>query len=972
MADVTSATRRVPKATYVPLIIPMNTSSPGGAIAKFAFLRQLALQPGEVAAAEDAQPAPSVNDSSAKLLAAIPWSVLRMFEGSPLPSQLPSPSLLAPVTSDTLLAFGNAIKTLRRQALASAKPEDLSKQRNLLNIGTVVTQSFENAFTVTPLGMLNLERVEMTPAGVTRGELIATIPLAPMEQTAVIQQEWSWTSQDFTSVVKDSLDNFSATGVTDDTELAQSTTTQVQHNNQFNITTTASGNYPFVSASASSGFTAQDAHSQSATDSVKHAVATTRQASSRVKQSHKVTISTKTVTGTSQTTTRTLSNPSPTDPMRIDYFSMMRKWRVGLYRYGLRLTYDLAIPEPGGALRQAYMLLDDLSTQAGAPFSFKLPASALTETPNSWQDLADQWGAQLSPPPGGKVVTKDAPTDGLSTNDDAWHMWTATFQVDDGYQVDHVGMTAMLGANEDAPRANILDPNSKQYTFSVIGTDFGVVTGQVYWPNRDPKTGVESEQYVTLNAAGAPFLAGGSGEQSISYMMQYVAQAKVSFSMFTVPSEATMNEWIQDSWIALYNAAQTAYYANQQSLNAQIAQVQASINDIDTLTLRREENDEIMKGVLRWMLGPTFDFMPQDVVDLYGSPDPKVDPVGYDRLVHGVAFTGNDLAAKDVTLSATNWATMFQYGEMVKFVNEAIEWENVLYFLYSYFWDVPESWEFIRQIRHPDATRQAFLRAGSARVVLTIRPGYELAWVSFVETGGFGEVLTPNHPYVSVAQEMMDYANTNYPGIPPANPAANSEPDDGAWAMTSSKMNVKASGAPVTLEVASNTGFLVGYTVVIDTYNSIIATSNAPAQASAATVTITVDSSAGFIVGQIATIDATNPSLVEQQVITGKPDPTHITVEGLTNSHYGNITPFSITQNIQEAQIITDIPSDTTHITLRQLQYPHDGSVTQFSVLQPGEKGALIAEWYEYTPTSGTDISVTIQPATVNLGESVN
>ena len=36
----------------------------------------------------------------------------------------------------------------------------------------------------TLLGMLNLERLEMAPAGLQRGELIATIPLAPLEETA--------------------------------------------------------------------------------------------------------------------------------------------------------------------------------------------------------------------------------------------------------------------------------------------------------------------------------------------------------------------------------------------------------------------------------------------------------------------------------------------------------------------------------------------------------------------------------------------------------------------------------------------------------------------------------------------------------------------------------------------------------------------------------------------------------------------
>ena len=60
--------------------------------------------------------------------------------------------------------------------------------------------------------------------------------------------------------------------------------------------------------------------------------------------------------------------------------------------------------------------------------------------------------------------------------------------------------------------------------------------------------------------------------------------------------------------------------------------------------------------------------------------------------------------------------------------------------------------------------------AGCARVVLTIRPGFEQSFTSLVETGAFGQ-LTGDHPYMTIAQEIQAYANTNYPGIPPANPA---------------------------------------------------------------------------------------------------------------------------------------------------------------------------------------------------------
>jgi len=205
----------------------------------------------------------------------------------------------------------------------------------------------------------------MTPAGIVPGELIATIPLAPAEETAVVQKEWSVTTKEFTSIVTDSLETYSETGVTDNTELTQSTTSQIQHGNQFNITGTVSGGIDLISGSSTSTVSGQDSSSQSATDSRKHAATVTQKASSRSKQEHKVTISTTTVTGASETTTRTLTNPSTTNPMRIDYFSMMRKWRVRLYRYGLRLTYDVVIPEPGGALRKAYAQLDELRGKIG-------------------------------------------------------------------------------------------------------------------------------------------------------------------------------------------------------------------------------------------------------------------------------------------------------------------------------------------------------------------------------------------------------------------------------------------------------------------------------------------------------------------------------------------------------------------------------------------------------------------------------
>ena len=237
----------------------------------------------------------------------------------------------------------------------------------------------------------------MTPAGIERGGLIATVPLAPKEHTFVLQKEWSVTSQEFTTIVTDSLENYSETGVTENTQLTQATNSQIAHNNQSNITASASGGIGFASGSVATTFGSQDQNSTSANTSRQNSIQTTRLASSRVKQSHKTTISTSTVVGSSEATSRRLENPSATDAMRIDYFSMMRKWYVALYRYGLRLTYDITVPEPGAALREVYAQLDVLQKSANQLFSFPILHSAITDEKKNPTDpepyylmLADQ------------------------------------------------------------------------------------------------------------------------------------------------------------------------------------------------------------------------------------------------------------------------------------------------------------------------------------------------------------------------------------------------------------------------------------------------------------------------------------------------------------------------------------------------------------------------------------------------------
>src|SRR5258708_9468845 len=177
----------------------------------------------------------------------------------------------------------------------------------------------------------------------------------------------------------------------------------------------------------------------------------------------------------------------------------------------------------------------------------------------------------------------------------------------------------------------------------------------------------------------------------------------------------------------------------------------------DALTLRKMEREEIMKCVLRWLFGPTFELIPV-IIEQLAPPIDQNDPGG----LFALQATGSD-----------QWQTIMQFGEFIKFIHNAVEWENVVFFAYPYFWDVTRNWPLKRFMVHPDPEHQAFLRAGSARVVLTIRPGFEHDFASFIETWSSFKDLPTDHPYVSIGDEIRNFAMTNYEGIPPANPDQN-------------------------------------------------------------------------------------------------------------------------------------------------------------------------------------------------------
>lgn len=756
---------------------------------------------------------------------------------------------------------------------------------------------FQSRMVIEPVGNLHLERIEMYPAGVERGELAHSVPLAPGETVNISHKEWSVTEKEFEDIVTDYFEGYSEEGVAEKTDIAMSNDSQSQHSTALNLGASLSASYASVTVSTTAGYSAASNDSQSRKDSRNHSMAITKKASARTKRDHKVTFKVTSVAGSEDQSVRVISNPSLTDSMRIDYFQLARKWKLDLLRYGLRMTYDIVIPNPGSGLVKLVQDVKELEAKINTPFTFDLPLSAITydslaTDPNgisNYDQLAALYNASVTAPPEARKyvnVHKEAPEGEYNKV----RFDSVEFEIDENYYI----YECLLEVDFEHDQGD-----SQSYLRTLDGETI---------------------------SAGLNKLIGTSGHLSLDLEFQYIYYYAINITFSCRPKVQALLDWRLGIWNQLRQAAEDEYTKNIQNYKDQQAALTQKIADYDALTLRRMEQEEIMKGVLRWLLGPSFYLVPFNIASLFGSDtnDPDVqDTLDPNRL------------------SESEWLEVMEYGELIKYLHNAIEWENVLYFTYPYFWDDNKLWDFKKFLYHPDPTHRTFLRSGAARVVLTIRPGFEASFTSLIELGSFGALPGP-HPYVTIAQEIQDFANTNYPGFPPANPEQNARP----------------------LLYLEQRRVWKEMQFIVQLLNAAKADTGAyPSGASGNAV----------------------PAAELNQYLDGP-----ITVNG---TNYNGVNDYNTKANNQQLLVDPDTPQESllptyTAVPVKDIAWGNDyfykspGDTGDYDLIcfgangQPGgvdkdadisanAEASLISTWYEYTPINGLDIGITMNEPNV-------
>ncbi|MCB1036853.1 MAG: hypothetical protein KDD47_23710, partial [Acidobacteria bacterium] len=441
----------------------------------------------------------------------------------------------------------------------------------LSNIGQLL-EGFETRMKVEPIGFLHLERLSFTPAGVERGEMVSSIPLSPGEEVNFTHREWSNTSQEFEKLTTDYMESFSEQGVTEKSELAEAKSNQTQHSSGYNTGVSVSGGYGPVKIASSFNYNVQDSASSASEESRRSSQEITNKASSRSKREHKTSFRIASAAGTEDESVRRIKNPDLVNPMRVDYYRLIRKWRVDLERYGLRLTYDITIPEPGSDVLTRHLEIRELKKKVTEDFSFSLSPSQITRL--SYHGLAAQYQASVEAPPPEEILYTAHDEANFPDYDAAKRseFHALEFNVDERYTVSKV------------------ETFDNYFHFTSGGSTKG-----------SPKLWWEIDQAELL---------GTTGKVSAVYLTDDLASYFVFVKVTAKLLPEEFKEWQLESWKSLYDAAESAFLANQQRYQNRITELEKEVEEDDALSLRKIEREEVMKGVLRWLFGPTFRFVP--------------------------------------------------------------------------------------------------------------------------------------------------------------------------------------------------------------------------------------------------------------------------------------------------------------------------------------------------------------------------
>ncbi len=380
------------------------------------------------------------------------------------------------------------------------------------------------------------------------------------------------------------------------------------------------------------------------------------------------------------------------------YQWLNKVYTAQIFNYGSRLIYDVIVPEPALQWIAAFANLPSpTGITPEPPPVFDVDPSAIT--PANFEKLAQKFRASGVPAP--PPAKQGAAATAIMTKDQPSTDAMVTLKVPDGYVAREVWVSC-------------------EYDWSDPANGLALLFGEAnisFVQNEGPKL-VKLDRIMATADVAVGILAYHLSNYSISF--------RVSCELLPEGLQAWQQQ-VFDKLLAGWSSWRADY---QDALSKQQQALQAAGNPTlggNPDQNRAIERTEVKRSFLQLLLG-NFNLSGVDTSSP-NFPHPKLP----------------DAIAQ---------------GEYVRFFEQAFEWEQVSYVLYPYFWGDQGRWLQKLQLATDDPLFQSFLRAGSARVVVSVRPGFETALDYFFTLGqlwgGGGPPPVSSPLYLAITEELKE------------------------------------------------------------------------------------------------------------------------------------------------------------------------------------------------------------------------
>jgi len=389
------------------------------------------------------------------------------------------------------------------------------------------------------------------------------------------------------------------------------------------------------------------------------------------------------------------------------------RWIDKIYKnqilnYGKRLMFEFMIPDPA----RLHMLSADNGPEIIPPVD---PRTADVKRVTAYtaltEDFAAFWASQYN------VELETYPKQNISIG--------KAFAYGQDMVPNPTGATSAVGLKHDVEIPEGYETVS--YTAVGGGKPYGSALAKISVGNK-----------ALTQSATPTAIPGFTGTVPVSIATDRYYSFQVNVAINCVLTMEAKKEWQQKSFKAIIDA----YEEKLAEFNLKMAEENSKAKELKRTNpgfYRQIENIILRKNCISYMI----DRNPLSV-NTYGKAG----------LYSGTKFT-------DTEVNMT--PTLSGYAGFAKFMEQAFEWEIMSYNFYPYYWGPKDSWLSKHQFDDSsDPVFRSFIQAGMARVIVTVRPGFEEAVQYYLTTGTpwmGGAVPSIGDPlYMSIVQEIRQPA----------------------------------------------------------------------------------------------------------------------------------------------------------------------------------------------------------------------